>query len=99
MGNVNSDIREIGKLIESASFLMAVRKEVTAVLRDGFVVTDGKHHEGGEEYKVVVRCGEKYSGDVTRRLRDKVANIDVDKLADGVLGIRKSRRGRNLNGI
>ena len=100
MDDMAKDIREIGQLMASAALLMAVRKEVASVMRDGFIVTDGRHHEGGEGYDIVVRC----SGDdgaVARRLRSHVANVDVDGLAKGVLGIRTARRGRVLavNGL
>ena len=88
-----NEIREIGRLISSAALIMAVRKEVAKVMKEGFVVTDGKHHPSASSYEVVVRCGT--NGDeITRRLKDGVTNIEVDKIADGVLGIKTARRGK-----
>ncbi len=90
-----NEIREIGRLISSAALIMAVRKEVSKVMKEGFVVTDGKHHPTASSYEVVIRCGG--NGDeITRRLKADM-NIEVDKIAEGVLGIKTSRRG-NVDG-
>lgn len=86
-----SEIREIGRLISSAALIMAVRKEVSKVMKDGFVVTDGKHL--ASDYEVVVKCG-KNAEDISRRLRDGVTNVDVDHIAEGVLGIKTARRSK-----
>lgn len=90
------EIREIGRLISSAALIMSVRREVAKVMKEGFVVTDGKHHPSAAGYEIVVRCGGK-DEEVTRRLRAGNMSIEVDRIAEGVLGVRTARRG-NLDG-
>lgn len=92
--NLGMEIREIGKLITSATLIMAVRNEVSKVVKEGFVVTDGGHHPSASGYEVVVRCGNENSNEVARRIRAGITNINVDKISDGVLGIRTARRGK-----
>ena len=99
MNGVARDIREIGRLMASAELLMAVRREVSRAMKDGFVVTDGRHHEAGQGYDVVVKCGGEGLSEVSRRIRSGVTGVDVERLADGVLGVRTARRGRRLDGI
>ena len=94
MDDLMAEIRDIGRLITSAALLDAVRKEVSAVMKDGFVVTDGKHHPAAMgKYDVIVKCadGER----VARRIRGGVNDIEVERIAEGVIGIKKSRRARN----
>jgi len=89
--DVSKEIVAIGRMIDRAKFLMAVRQEVSNVMRDGFVVTDGEHGNSG--YSVVVRCG----GDgemVSRRIKASMPDVDVDHIAEGVIGVRKYRRNR-----
>jgi len=64
-------------------------------MKDGFVVTDGAHHPMGEGYDVVVKCGSGDRMDVFRRIRGSIPNVDVEKIADGVLGVRSARRMRS----
>jgi len=92
--DVFSELEDIGRMLTSASMLAMVRHEVGTIMREGFVVTDGTHQKGASEFDVVVRCG---SGedDVSRRLRDQMPDVDVTRIAEGVLGLRKSRRTRN----
>ncbi len=92
--DVFAELEDIGRMLASASMLSMVRQEVGSVMRNGFVVTDGSHQEGASEYDVVVRCG---SGeeDVSRRLREKMPEVDVSRIADGVIGLRRARRVRN----
>jgi hypothetical protein len=90
-----NEIREIGQIISSAALMMSIRKEVAKVMKEGFVVTDGRHHPTATKYDVVIRCGGK-DEEVTRRLRDGVTNIDVDKIANGVLGIKIARRSKRI---
>ena len=91
---MNREIFEIGQLITSAAFLMAVRREVGSVKKDGFVVTDGRHHPSAKDYDVVVKCGDDGKG-VARRIRDNVPGARVERIAEGILGVNASRRGRN----
>lgn len=87
------EIREIGRLISSSALIVSVRNEVAKVMKEGFVVTDGRHHPSASNYDVVVRCGN--NGDeVTRRLKTGSMNIEVEKIAEGILGIKTARRGR-----
>jgi len=90
-----NEIEEIGKLIESMTLLHAIRREVAAVMRNEFVVSDGTHHPFGEGYDVVVRCGSEDRPDVLRRIRGSIPDIGIEKIADGVLGIRSARRMRS----
>lgn len=96
---VENDIREIGAMLASVQMMAAVRREVARVRRDGFVVTDGRHHSGGGGYDVVVSCEASDLGEVARRIRAKMPDVDVEDISAGVLGIRKARRGRGLNGL
>jgi len=92
--NLNAELAEIGRLINSAAFLMAVRHEVDSVRRGSFVVTDGKHQDGVEGYEVVVKCSGDTS-DVARRIRKNVAGARVEKIAKNVLGVTHTRRVNN----
>ena len=94
MMDYNKELEEIGELILSASLLQSIRKEVAMVMREGFIVTDGTHHPLGIGYDVVVKCGVHDRPDVTRRIRGKIADIRVEKIAEGVLGIKRARRSR-----
>jgi hypothetical protein len=89
------EIEEIGKLIESTTLIQAIRREVASVIQNGFVVSDGSHHPLGRGYDVVVRCGSEDRPDVLRRIRGSIPDIGVEKIADGVLGIRSARRMRS----
>jgi len=93
MFDVSRELDEIGKLIVSAALIMSVRKEVGKVMRDGFIVTDSKHQPGASGYEVVVRCGEDNRDEVARRIRGSVPDVKVEKIAEGVLGVRTARRG------
>lgn len=84
--NVSREIAEIGKLLQAAKLLLAVRKETAAVLKSGFVVSAGEGHD------VEVRCGS--CDEVGRRIKANVPDVDVERLADNVLGVSMSRRGR-----
>ena len=86
-----SEIREIGRLISSAALIMAVRKEVSKVMKEGFVVTDGKHL--ASDYEVVVKCGTN-TDEITRRLKSGNIKVEIDKIAEGVLGIKTARRSK-----
>ena len=93
MEDLSREIAEIRRLIQSAALVSAVRSEVSRIVRGDFVVTDGKHHPSAEEYEVVVRCGENQRSDVARRIRSSISDIEVERIADGVLGIKTARRG------
>jgi hypothetical protein len=92
--DVSKEIDEIGKILESAVILQEIRREVAAAMKDGFIVTDGQHYSMGSGYDFVVKCGSKDRPDVVRRIRGNIPTVDVKKIADGVIGIRASRRMR-----
>lgn len=86
-----SELEDIGRMLKSASMLASVRQEVAKIKREGFVVTDGSHQDGCDDYEVVVRCG---ADDelVTRRLRESMPNTEISRIAEGLVGLRRSRR-------
>ena len=86
---ISQELQGISQLIHSASVMLAVRKEVSKALHSGFVVTDGKH--AGRRYAVVVK-GKGANEDLGRRIRAGVPNVEVDKIAEDVLGVRMARR-------
>jgi hypothetical protein len=89
------EMQDIGRLITSAALLDSVRREVGRVMKEGFVVTDGKHQPGAVgKYEVVVRCGAE-GQKVARRIQGGIPDVEVERIAEGVLGVRKSRRNRN----
>jgi len=94
MDNVSREIEEIGALLTSTVFLTAVRREVAKVRKDGFIVTDGKR-AGDSRYDVVVRSLTG-SDEIARRIKDEVEGARVDRIAEGVLGIREARRGSEI---
>jgi hypothetical protein len=89
--DIFSELEDIGKMLTSASMLMTVRQEVANIKREGMVVTDGLHQDGCDDFDVIVRCGS--DGDlVLRRLKEKMPNANIEKVAEGIVGLRKSRR-------
>ena len=93
--NYGKEINAISQLLLSAALMQTVRKEVSLVIKEGFVVTDGKHHELGSDYDLVVGCGSKESQNVCRRLRGNVPDVKVERITDGVLGIKTACRMRS----
>lgn len=93
--NIRSEIKAISKMILAANSLVVVRQEVAKVMRDGFIVTDGKHHVAGKGFDVVVSCGTEHES-VARRLRAAMPNVEVENIATGVLGLRTARRVKKL---
>jgi len=89
--DIFSELEDIGRMLTSASMLAMVRQEVGKIKRDGFVVTDGSHQDGCEDYEVIVRCG---SDDemVSRRLREAMPNAEISRIADGIIGLKEARR-------
>lgn len=92
--NYGQEIKEIGQIIMSATLMQEIRKQVASVMREGFIVTDGIHHPLGAGYDVVVKCGAEDRPDVLRRIRGSIPDVHVEKIADGVMGIRNARRVR-----
>jgi hypothetical protein len=92
------EIKEISKILDGATLLDVVRREVRASVKDRFVVTGGKYH-GNPNYDVIVsHSGNDDTNDmITRRLKASVEDIEVKKIediVDNVLGVRFARRGR-----
>ena len=96
MLDLSDEIAEIGSLLASTVFLAAVRKEVAKVRAEGFIVTDGKR-AGESDFDVVVRSLSG-SDEISRRIRQKVEGARVERIAEGVLGVKKARRGSELYG-
>jgi hypothetical protein len=96
--NYKREISAISDLIMSATIMQEIRNEVTAVLKEGFVVTDGSHCDMGEGYDVVVKCGSKDRPDVGRRIKGSFPDVEIEKIADGVIGIKTARRMRGMKG-
>jgi hypothetical protein len=93
--DILGEIKEIGRMISAAGTLMAVRREVAKVMKEGFVVTDGRHCVAGKDYDVIVTCGSGQES-VARRLRSSLPDAKIEKIATGVLGIRTARRIKKL---
>jgi len=92
--NIAHELAEIGKIIDSANLLAAVRKEVHAVMREGAVVLDARQYGTGN-YRVVVKCGNNEDG-VMRRIRANMPHMDVGRIVAGVLGVRNARRVKQV---
>jgi hypothetical protein len=91
--DVFGEIKEIGRMISEANSLIVVRQEMAKIMRDGFVVTDGRGHTVNKGYDVVVSfSGESES--VARRLRSALPDAKVESIAADVLGIKTARRGK-----
>jgi len=91
--DVLKELQEIGALLGSANLITVIRKEVAKVKREGIVVTDGSHHENGSEWDVVVRTEREDIDLVARRLRDEINGVEVEGIAENVLGVKTARRG------
>ena len=87
--DVFSELRDIHKMLNEASTLASVRHEVNKVIKDGSVM-DGKHHEDSGNFDVIVKCG-KDERRVTKSLLN-IPDIEIERIANGVLGVRDSRR-------
>jgi len=87
------DVGQIGQMMASMVLMASIREEVAFVMKTGFVVTDGKHHAEGSKYDVVVQCGSNRK-EVSRRIRGHIGNVKVERIAEDVLGIKFSRRGK-----
>jgi len=93
---ISAELREIRKLLGTATLISSVRREVQRVAgAQRVIVSDGKS-SGKSDYEIVIsNCGDSQSC-LARRLRNKMAKeIQVDELVEGVLGLRrKSSRKR-----
>lgn len=91
MGDVAKELREIGRMLSAADAVLEVRREVSRVMSGGFAVMDGRHHESGRGFDVVVACGASQP-EVARRLRSAIPDGRVEEIAAGLLGIKTARR-------
>jgi hypothetical protein len=94
--DILGEIKEIGRMLSAAGTLMVVRREVAKVMKEGFIVTDGRHHVAGKGYDVVVTCSGQQES-VARRLRSSLPDAKIESIATGVLGIRTARRVKKLD--
>ena len=92
--DIFAELKDIGDMLGSASVLAMVRQEVNKVMSEGFVVTDGSHQDGGSEYDIIVRCGFE-SDNVSRRLRTVMPELKITHIADGLIGLNQTRRGKH----
>ena len=88
------EINEIGRIIASMSLLDEIRRAVSEVSKNGFVVTDGKHYASDSKYDIVVKCGSENRKQISRRIKTVVSNVNIEKIAEDVLGINMARRTR-----
>ena len=95
MTNLTKELAEIGDLITSTMFITAVRREVSKVRRDGFVVTDGKRV--GSSCDVVVKSKDDMDN-IARRIREGMPDARIKRIALGVLGVSEAPRGSELHG-
>ena len=95
---VFDELQDIGRLLMETAVISNVRKAVASIKKDGCIVTDGRHHMGGDGYEVVVQCHDNID-DVTRRIRSKVPEVDIERIADNVLGLKTARRGKVDDGV
>jgi hypothetical protein len=93
--DIFGEIKEIRKMISGASSLLAIRQEVSKVMKSGFLVMDGRHHVAGNGYDVVVKCGSEEES-VARRLRASIPDAKIERITSGVLGIKTARRMKNF---
>ena len=93
--NILSELSEIKRLLNKAQLIDSVRKEVAKVRQaKNAMVSDGKLL-GRAAYEVVVlNCDGEAGEFVARRIRAGIKNVAVDKLVDGVIGIKTARRGK-----
>ena len=84
------EVGEIGEMIRVAAIVATVRKEVAKAVKDGVVVTEGRYYGG--RHDVVVHGGA--DDELARRIRGSIPNVEIERIAKGVLGINTSRRGR-----
>ena len=85
-----AELCEIERLIRSSSLIDLVRKEVQAAVKTACVV-DGGHSEYGHLYDVVVsRCGDGEM--IVRRIRANIGDVAVERIVDGMVGVRRSEK-------
>jgi hypothetical protein len=89
--DIFSELEDIHRILTSASILASVRQEVAKLKRDGMVVTNGSHQEGCDDYDVIVRCGSEDEL-VARRLSESMPDAQIERVAEGIVGLRQSRR-------
>jgi hypothetical protein len=87
---VFQELREIGSIIESAQLFSLIRNEVKQQVKNA-QVTEGKYSPFGHRYDIVISKCELDIDGVTRRLQASIPNVKVDRLVDGVLGVRVTR--------
>ena len=95
--DVTEELVEIGRIIDSANLLNVIRDEVHAALKDeGAVVVGGQQAnlpDAGRKYDVVIIQNSVEHEVLARRIRDRVPEIEIDRLVPNVMGIRTARRG------
>jgi hypothetical protein len=91
--DISKELFEIGKLLDSANMISAVRREVRAAV-DQAVVMGGAQANTSGDYDIVVFHDNEGDHDlIARRIRSSMPNVEVERIVEKVIGIRTQRRG------
>jgi hypothetical protein len=88
--DINRELFEIGKLLTSSHLINEVRREVNEAVRDHFAMVVDGEVSGRSGYEVVVmNCKASDLELVKRRIKANIPDVEVDRLIDNVIGIKK----------
>jgi len=97
MDKIATELSEIRRILDSSHLIEAVKREVRNIRKNGVRVIGGEF-ANNPEYDVVVmhNCGEETNGEIGRRLRSSIQNIEVndqiDRIANNIIGIRHKEK-------
>ena len=91
MDNIAKELAEIGTLISHAHLMDAVRTEVRAAMKGQHASVIGGNMADQPEYEVAIKhaASEETVGNVVRRLRGSIKDIEIDRIADNIIGVRR----------
>ena len=88
--DINRELFEIGELIASSHLINEVRREVNGAVKNHFAMVVDGEISGRSGYEVVVmNCKESDVELVARGIRANIPNVEVERLVDNVIGIKK----------
>ncbi len=88
--DINKELFEIGRLLTSSHLINQVRKEVNGAVKDHFTMVVDGEISGRSGYEVVVmNCKASDIELVKRRIKASMPDVEVEKLIDNVIGIKK----------